>query len=148
MQLKRDEIVRVARGWIGTPYHHQAALKGVGCDCIGLLVGVWKELIGKLPVEPPVYSPQWHLHQKESQLIKVLKGDYGFVEVTANYPPAGSVMCMGLERGPAHHAGISTGNGTFIHSYSLSKKVVEVTFDPSWKRRLHAILEYPEVIDG
>lgn len=146
--IKRSNIVETAKGWINTPYHHQAAVKGVGCDCIGLLIGVWRELIGELPVEPPIYSPQWHLHQKESQLIKVLKETYGFVDINATTPPAGAVLCFGLERGPAHHAGISTGNGTFIHSFMLSKKVVEVTLDPAWKRRLHAILDYPEVIDG
>jgi NlpC/P60 family putative phage cell wall peptidase len=148
MKIKRQDIVSVARTWINTPYHHQASLKNVGCDCIGLLIGVWKELIGELPTEPPIYSPQWHLHQKESQLIKVLKETYGFVEITSSYPPAGSVLCMGLERGPAHHAGISTGEGTFVHSYSLSKKVVEVTLDSSWKKRLHAVLDYPEVCGG
>lgn len=148
MKIKRKDIVSVAKSWINTPYHHQASLKNVGCDCIGLLIGVWRELIGELPTEPPIYSPQWYLHQKESQLIKVLKETYGFVEITSSYPPAGSVLCMGLERGPAHHAGISTGEGTFIHSYALPKKVVEVTLDPSWKKRLHAILDYPEVLDG
>ena len=38
--------VASARGWLGTPYHHQASLKGVGCDCLGLLRGVWREVIG------------------------------------------------------------------------------------------------------
>ena len=28
--------------WIGTPYRHQASLKGVGCDCLGLVRGVWR----------------------------------------------------------------------------------------------------------
>ena len=30
-------IVALAEGWIGTPYRHQGATKGVGCDCIGSL---------------------------------------------------------------------------------------------------------------
>ncbi len=33
--------------WIGTPYRHQASLKGVGCDCLGLLRGVWREVDGR-----------------------------------------------------------------------------------------------------
>jgi cell wall-associated NlpC family hydrolase len=37
-------IVTQARGWIGTPFHHQARLKGIGCDCLGLCVGVALEL--------------------------------------------------------------------------------------------------------
>ena len=42
----RDEIVRAARRYIGTPYHHQAALAGAGCDCLGLIRGVWRDLYG------------------------------------------------------------------------------------------------------
>ena len=33
-------VVAEARRWIGTPYHHQARLRGVGCDCAGLIIGV------------------------------------------------------------------------------------------------------------
>ena len=53
------QIVQSARNWIGTPYLHQASLKGVGCDCLGLIVGIWRELIGPLPVGVPAYSPDW-----------------------------------------------------------------------------------------
>ncbi len=42
-------IVRRARGWLGTPYHHQASVKGVGCDCLGLIRGLWRELCGPEP---------------------------------------------------------------------------------------------------
>ncbi len=38
------EVVRVARTWLGTPYHHQGRVKGAGVDCAGLSVGVAKEL--------------------------------------------------------------------------------------------------------
>jgi NlpC/P60 family putative phage cell wall peptidase len=39
-------ILEEARSWIGTPYQHQASLKGVGCDCIGLVRGVWRAVYG------------------------------------------------------------------------------------------------------
>ncbi len=37
-------IVAQARTWLGTPFHHQARLKGKGCDCLGLIVGVVDEM--------------------------------------------------------------------------------------------------------
>ena len=37
-KLIRETIIAEARAWIGTPYHHQAALKGVGCDCLGQIL--------------------------------------------------------------------------------------------------------------
>ena len=42
----RDAIVVAARRYVGTPYHHQAALAGAGCDCLGLIRGVWRDLYG------------------------------------------------------------------------------------------------------
>ena len=45
----REAIVAAARGWIGTPYQHQGSLRGVGCDCLGLVRGVWREVIGAEP---------------------------------------------------------------------------------------------------
>ena len=35
-------ILAECRAWIGTPYRHQASVKGVGCDCLGLLRGIWR----------------------------------------------------------------------------------------------------------
>ena len=39
-----NDIVTEARTWVGTPYHHQARLKGVGVDCAGLVIGVARAL--------------------------------------------------------------------------------------------------------
>jgi len=40
----RTDIVASARTWVGTAFHHQARLKGVGVDCIGVVIGVAREL--------------------------------------------------------------------------------------------------------
>ncbi len=40
MSTSGSDVVRTARTWLGTPYHHQGRLKGVGVDCAGLLIGV------------------------------------------------------------------------------------------------------------
>ncbi len=55
----RSDIVTAARGWIGTPYRHQASVKGAGCDCLGLLRGVWREVVGPEPQTPPAYTAGW-----------------------------------------------------------------------------------------
>ncbi|AHD00848.1 peptidase [Leisingera methylohalidivorans DSM 14336] len=52
-------MVSAARGWIGTPYVHQAACKGAGCDCLGLIRGLWRELYGAEPEAPPAYTMDW-----------------------------------------------------------------------------------------
>lgn len=38
--VTRASLVAEARSWIGTPFHHQAFVKNLGCDCVGLLMGV------------------------------------------------------------------------------------------------------------
>src|ERR1700761_5901826 len=55
----RERIVAEARAWIGTPYRHQASLKGVGCDCLGLVRGVWRAICGHEPEPVPPYAPDW-----------------------------------------------------------------------------------------
>ena len=38
------DIVTEARTWLGTPFHHQGRVKGVGVDCAGLVICTAKEL--------------------------------------------------------------------------------------------------------
>ncbi len=57
--VTRAAIVAEAWSWIGTPYRHQASLKGVGCDCLGLIRGVWRALYGPEPEALIAYTPDW-----------------------------------------------------------------------------------------
>ena len=40
--LEQAQIVAEARTWLGTPFHHQGRLKGVGVDCAGVAIGTAK----------------------------------------------------------------------------------------------------------
>lgn len=48
-----------ARSWLSTPYHDQASLRRVGCDCLGLARGVWRGVVGPEPFPIPPYSRDW-----------------------------------------------------------------------------------------
>ena len=48
-----DAVIAAVRRWLGTPYHDQASLRGVGCDCLGLARGVWREVVGAEPQAIP-----------------------------------------------------------------------------------------------
>ncbi|MFN8911467.1 MAG: hypothetical protein ACK5V4_01705, partial [Alphaproteobacteria bacterium] len=39
-----EKIVKEARDWIGTPFKSQGRVKQVACDCLGLIIGVAKNL--------------------------------------------------------------------------------------------------------
>ena len=52
LELTPAAIVAEARSWIGTPYRHQTSVKGIGCDCLGLVRGVWRACLGREPELP------------------------------------------------------------------------------------------------
>lgn len=54
-----DRVIAAARAWLGTSYHDQASLRGVGCGCLGLARGVWREIVGPEPFPIPPYSRDW-----------------------------------------------------------------------------------------
>ena len=68
MSAGGEPLLHAARGWIGTPYVHQAAAKGAGCDCLGLIRGLWRERMGAEPEAVPPYSMDWSEPQGEEQL--------------------------------------------------------------------------------
>src|SRR5690606_7623956 len=55
----RQAVLSEAQGWLGTPYRHQGHRKGVGCDWLGLVRGIWRQIYGKEPEDPGIYSPDW-----------------------------------------------------------------------------------------
>ena len=55
----RAAVLAEARLWLGTPYVHGASLRGVGCDCLGLVRGVWRGVYGVEPEPTPPYRPDW-----------------------------------------------------------------------------------------
>ncbi len=73
MNRSESRIVAVARAWIGTPYLHQASTKGAGCDCLGLIRGVWREVHGDEPAPVPPYTPDWSEPQGQERLWDVAR---------------------------------------------------------------------------
>ena len=70
--IDRAAVVAAAREWIGTPYHHMADIKGVGCDCAMLLVRVYCDLGIVAPFDPRPYVRDWHLHRSEERYLEFL----------------------------------------------------------------------------
>ncbi len=65
----RHQIITEARSWLGTPYHHQGCVKGVGTDCAFLLIAVY-HAVGLIPnIDPRPYPPDWHFHRDEERYL-------------------------------------------------------------------------------
>lgn len=134
-----SEVVAAARGWIGTPYLHQASVKGVGCDCLGLLRGVWREVLGAEPEAVPPYTPDWG----EAQGVEMLLQAAGrhLVPVTTRAP--GDVLVFRMRRAAvAKHIGILSAADAFIHAYSRHG-VVESPLSDAWSARIAGTFRLP-----
>lgn len=139
-----DQVIAAARSWIGTPYRHQASLKGVGCDCLGLIRGIWREVIGPEPQIPPPYTADWSEWQGHDSLITAM---------ARHFPPAppdaqaGCVLVMRIGAGrAAKHLGIladAPSGPVLIHAYS-GHGVTQSALGPAWHRRIAARFIFPE----
>lgn len=90
----REEVIAEARGWLGTPWHHQASLKGVGCDCIGFIRGVAQPFVGEIAI-PLDYPETWHLYRAEPRMY------LGFKERCEEIEPADAFLVTSCCSAPA-----------------------------------------------
>ncbi len=136
-------IVRAARSWLGTPYHDQASVKGVGCDCLGLIRGVWREVVGPEPMPVPPYSRDWGETGPHEVLAEAARA--AMVEIAPAEARTGDVVLFRMRHGAiAKHAGILTPHSRFIHAYERTGVIEEPLTDP-WRRRIAFAFRFPTV---
>ena len=149
--LRREDIVAAARGWIGTPYRHQSSVQGFGCDCLGLVRGVWRELYGFEPEPPPAYRPDWaetgghetllegaRRHLAQRPLPDLLAGDVILFRMS---PDACIKHAAIVSAAPGEGR-----EGRMIHAY-WGRAAVESWIGPWWRTRLAFRFSFPSVVD-
>ena len=144
MTLKND-IVTQARTWLGTPFHHQARLKCVGCDCLGLIIGVVDELGLKDKHGQPLAAYDEITYSKEpdgaylTQKIAAL-----LEEVPIENAQAGDLALFNMGENPQHLAILTDYENTLgmIHCYAQARRVVEHRLDDDWKKRLVKVFRW------
>lgn len=141
----RADIIAAARSWIGTPYRHQASLKGVGCDCLGLARGVWREVMGCEPEVPPPYTRDWARHHSSESFAEAAARYLVPIAIGAHQPA--DVLLFALkEQMPATHCAILTAPDRMVHA-TESHPVAEVSLAPWWLRRLRFAFAFPDLRD-
>lgn len=143
-----DRVAAEARGWIGTPYVHQAACRGAGTDCLGLVRGIWAAVVGDWPAglaaRIPAYTPDWneiggaeHLWDAARRFLLPSDGPA---------PQRGDVLLFRMRRGAvAKHLGIVVEGGPqarFVHAYS-GHGVVENALSDAWAARVVGRFAFP-----
>lgn len=145
MTDKAARAVEIARSWIGTPYRHQAATRGAGTDCLGLLRGIWHELYGCEPEPVPAYTEDWSEPEGAERLWAAARRHLVGLGPEVPLMP-GQVLLFRMRAGSvAKHLGLAAeqaGRPTFIHAYS-GHGVVESALSGPWARRVVARFEFP-----
>ena len=142
----RSDIVDAARSWLGTPYRHQASCRGVGADCLGLIRGIWRDVLGDEPERPPAYTPDWAEATGDERLLRA--AHRLLTRVREDEAAAGDILLFRMiDRGPAKHVAVLTSdkleNGRIIHAYS-GHAVCETRLTTAWQRRLAGAFRFPE----
>ena len=141
----RSDVVRLARLWIGTPYHHQASCRDAGTDCIGLVRGIWRDLFGAEPEPVPGYSRDWAEATGEETLLAAARRHA--LEIAPHAALPGDILVFRYRsRMVAKHVGVMATSTTFIHAVEGSP-VAEVSFSGWWRRRVAGAFAFPGIID-
>lgn len=115
----RQHIIDEAMTWLGTPWHHNALLKGVGVDCAQFLIGVYAG-VGAVPnITTGWYPRDWHLHRNEPMFLNFLRQYADPVEDGKK----GDIAMWRFGRHPAHGS-IVIDETHIIHAFRDEKAVV------------------------
>jgi len=150
--VNRDDIVAVARAYLGTRFRHQG--RRAALDCVGLALAVAEDLglldrfgtlirredyghYGSQPVDGPVLREcerrLVRLHYAPEALISVLEPGQ-VLALRAPFVPCHAGIVSQLEFGPG-----------VIHAYPPSGGVVEHLLDARWLKRIAGVFWFPEV---
>jgi NlpC/P60 family putative phage cell wall peptidase len=141
--VSRAAVLAEARRWIGTPYQHQASCIGSGCDCLGLIRGIWRSVVGDEPEVLPSYTPDWAENPGGEALFEAALRHLIEVETWAVRP--GHVLLFRPDRrGPAKHCAVLSSPTHIIHAY-WGRAVCETALTPWWRRRCVAGFQFPEI---
>lgn len=150
-RFDRATVVATARSWIGTPYRHQASRQGLGCDCLGLVRGVWRALYGEEPEAPPAYRADWAETGGRETLLEA--AGRHLVEIDLRDAGSGDVLLFRMtpQACVKHCAILSEARPgdperRMIHAY-WGRAVVESWMGPWWRRRLTHAFSFPGVSD-
>jgi NlpC/P60 family putative phage cell wall peptidase len=138
-------VVAQARLWLGTPYVHQASTVGAGTDCLGLLRGVWRAVMGPEPEAVPPYTMDWSEAEGREDMLAAA-GRWLVQKPMPCSLAKGDVVVFRMRAGfVAKHLGIisqAAPDMRFIHAYT-GHGVVENALSAPWARRVVGCFEFP-----
>lgn len=146
-----DVLVAEAREWVGTIWRHQTSVKGVACDCLGLIAGVAIN-VGIFPADVkqiPGIS-QFLGYGRRPVNGNLERGCEMFLKrIPEGEARPGDVVLMQFNGVPTHMAILGdyhAGGLSLIHAYLNARKVVETRLDDQLRARIVAWYRFPGVV--
>lgn len=139
------DVMTEARGWVNepTPYEHQAMRRGLGADCVGLIIGVGLAC-GVTDWTPKRHRPfAGYARTPNPDRMRVALAEF-LIPITE--PQIGDIMWLEWREGLPMHLAILAdfkGRETMIHASGEIGWCVEHDIDAQWRERIAAWWRYP-----
>ena len=134
-----EDVIALAQTWAGTPYRHQGSVKGVGCDCLGLIRGVWRELYGREPEALQPYSMDWAEVSTHDPLLEAARR---YFQTATELEPGTLMLFRWRPNAAAKHCGIYLGVDRFLHAFERHS-VMASPLVPQWRRKIAGLFNFP-----
>lgn len=136
--MLRDKVAEAAKSWVGTPYHHMAAVKGAGTDCGMVIIKSFSEAGAIEDYKPKPYAAEWCLHRDEERYLDEIARHLVETDIVEGNPTAMQRVAGGWEPGLGDvlvwkvgrtfsHGAIVTGWPNVVHAYFPSGVVEQVS---------------------
>ena len=140
----RADIIAEARSWVKTPIRHQGRLKGIACDCVGVIM---------LPARacglfPPDFEITGYPRHPDAKIMKRMLQTY-LDPVSPAVPIGGDVLrlCPNPITRIPHHLAIYTFDNSIIHAYDERRGVREHILDHRWSNAISEVWRYRGLVD-
>lgn len=147
MSVTRAQIVAEALSLVGTPFVHQGRDKGIGIDCVGVLV--WLRRLG---LAADYVDRRDYPRQPSSDLMGRLL-DQHLVRVPVQQRLPADVVWMAWARQP-QHLGILVARDRVVHAYGTDDgktrtgRVVETPLTGSHLSAVRRVYRFRELTEG
>lgn len=140
--VARAKVIAAARSWLGTPYHDQQSVRDVGCDCLGLARGIWRDVVGDEPFLVPAYSRDWG--EMGNREVLALGARECLIEIpVTEIVPGAALMFRMRNRAIAKHVGIMVTSTSMVHARE-NLGVIEEELTEPWRRRIAFAFLFPQ----
>lgn len=143
-------LLTIARTWLGTPFAHLGRTKGVGVDCVGLVIETCREagLVALHGLPPDWNHTAYSRFPQSYHLLHTLEALLPHVPVM-DMRAGDIVVFQTLAHEPAHLGFVADGAHPYslVHAFNAPTrsraKVLEHRFSPAWVQKVHSVFRLP-----